>query len=77
MSHKNVELILFEHVLEKSECENIEKNFEKIKILSGWINNRVNFFDVITMPLGKVVLNLSFYIFNFLAWVSLKIIKNP
>ena len=54
MSYKDEQLISFEHVLEKSECENFEKKL--IEILSGWINNRVNFFDVITMPLGELAL---------------------
>ena len=67
MSYQDEQLISFEHVLEKSECENFEKkNFDRI--LSGWINNRVNFFDVITMPLG--VLNLSFH-------SGMSILKNP
>ena len=66
MNYKDEQLISFEHVLEKSECENFEKIL--IEILSGWINNRVNFFDVITMPLG--VLNLSFH-------SGMSILKNP
>ena len=63
MSYKDEQLISFEHVLEKSECENFEKFL--IEILSGWINNRVNFF--------RRNHDATWRIINFLGRVSLRI----